>query len=145
MSAETSTTENKGSTPLNQEAIDKLSPEDRETYDAAQAEREQAEQAALPYAWSQKLDQVTVNVPVPEGTRAKQLNIAIKRTHLTVGFKGQEPIVDGDLPGPIREDESFWTLGMLFILPFCRVPSRALPLTGLIARWPIWSLLPYQP
>lgn len=103
--------QNKWSRPLPQDEVDKLSQPDREAYDAAQIKREEAEQAALPYNWTQKLDTVSINVPVPEGTRAKQLNISIKRNHITVGFKGAKPIVDGDLPGPIKEEESFWTLG----------------------------------
>lgn len=51
--------------------------------------------------------------------------------------------MDGDLPGPIREDESFWTLGMsrhpTFFFRFVYLYSRVMPLhLAYSLRW-----LPY--
>ena len=46
------------------------------------------------YSWSQSLSEVTVNVPVGAGLKAKQLDVVIKKQHLTVGVKGQEPVID---------------------------------------------------
>ncbi|KAI9065813.1 nuclear movement protein nudC [Trametes sanguinea] len=89
---------------------DKLSKEEREARDKADREREAAEQAALPYTWTQQLVDVDVTVPVPKGTRGRDLNVVIKKKHLTVGLKGKEPILDGELCKEIKVEESTWTL-----------------------------------
>jgi len=68
------------------------------------------EQAALPYRWKQTLQDVSVTVPVPAGTRARDLNIGIKKKALTVGLKGQEPIINGELSKEIKLDDCTWTL-----------------------------------
>ncbi|KAF8476058.1 CS domain-containing protein [Kalaharituber pfeilii] len=73
-------------------------------------EKEAAEQAALPYKWRQTIGDVDISVPVPKGTRAKDLVVEIKKLKLKVGLKGQEPIIDGELPKAIQPDESTWTL-----------------------------------
>lgn len=74
-----------------------MSKEERTEHDARQREREQAEQAgecsplrlwlthqALPYQWSQELNTVTVNVPLPPGTRAKNLDVVMTPKKLKV-------------------------------------------------------------
>ena len=53
-----------------------------------------AEQAALPYKWTQTLEYVDVLIPVPEGTRARDLAITIKQKKLSAGLKGKEPIIE---------------------------------------------------
>lgn len=47
----------------------------------------------LPYRWKQTLADVDITVPVPVGTRAKQLVVEIKKNHLTVSLRGQDPII----------------------------------------------------
>ncbi|KAI8990517.1 nuclear movement protein nudC [Trametes punicea] len=89
---------------------DKLSKEEREARDKADREREAAEQAALPYSWTQQLGDVDVTVPVPKGTRARDLNVVIQKKKLTVGLKGKEPILSGELCKEIKVEESTWTL-----------------------------------
>ncbi|KAI0735083.1 nuclear movement protein nudC [Earliella scabrosa] len=89
---------------------DKLSPEEREARDKADRAREAAEQAALPYRWAQQLGDVDITVPVPKGTRARDLNVVIQKKKLSVGFKGKEPIMAGELCKEIKLDESTWTL-----------------------------------
>ncbi|KAF8453139.1 CS domain-containing protein [Terfezia claveryi] len=78
--------------------------------EAAAREKEAAEQAALPYKWRQTIGDVDISVPVPKGTRARDLVVDIKKLRLKVGVKGKEPIIDGDLPKAIQVDESTWTL-----------------------------------
>ncbi|OZJ05226.1 hypothetical protein BZG36_02318 [Bifiguratus adelaidae] len=78
--------------------------------DKAQREKEAAEQAALPYQWKQTLQDVDVSIPVPKGTRAKDLVVSIKRKALKVGLKAQEPIIDGELCKDVQVDDSTWTL-----------------------------------
>ncbi|KIK05466.1 hypothetical protein K443DRAFT_640060 [Laccaria amethystina LaAM-08-1] len=92
------------------EEYDKLSKEERDARDKEDRAREIAEQAALPYSWTQELGEVDVTVPVPKGTRGKQLNVVIQKKKLVVGLKGQEPILSGELCKEIKVEDSTWTL-----------------------------------
>ncbi|TFY72866.1 hypothetical protein EVG20_g129 [Dentipellis fragilis] len=96
------------STPA--EEYDKLTPEERETKDKEDRAREAAEQAALPYTWKQELHEVDIRVPVPKGTRARDLQVVIAKTKLSVSLKGKEPIMAGELCKEIKLDDSTWTL-----------------------------------
>ena len=49
---------------------------------------------AVPYTWSQTLKDVTVLLPVPKGTKGKDVVVTITKTHLTVGLRGQAPAID---------------------------------------------------
>ena len=49
------------------------------------------------YSWTQILQEVTINVPVPTGTKSKFVVCDIKKNHLKVGLKGQPPIIDVSL------------------------------------------------
>ncbi|KAI1788752.1 nuclear movement protein nudC [Ganoderma leucocontextum] len=89
---------------------DKLTPEQREARDNADRAREAAEQAALPYKWTQQLGDVDITVPVPKGTRARDLSVVIQKKKLSVGLKGKEPILAGELCKEIKLDDSTWTL-----------------------------------
>ncbi|CAL1695650.1 unnamed protein product [Somion occarium] len=89
---------------------DKLTKEERVARDKADREREAQEQAALPYRWKQQLEEVDIVVPVPAGTRGKDLNVVLGRKKLSVGLKGKEPIMSGELCQEIKVEESTWTL-----------------------------------
>lgn len=89
---------------------DALTPEERKQHDEAESERERQEQSQLPFTWKQTLQDVTLNIPVPPGTKARDLTVDIKKTKLKVGLKGQEPILDGTLCKEIKLEESTWTL-----------------------------------
>lgn len=65
---------------------------------------------ALPYTWKQQLSDVDIEVPVPKGTRGKQLDVLISKKKLSVGLKGQEPILSGELCKDIKVDDSTWTI-----------------------------------
>lgn len=70
--------------------------------------------------------ELTISIPVPKGTKTKQLDVQITNKHLKVllytpppfvvkcilqvAIKGQPPIVDGELHKRIIVDDSFWTL-----------------------------------
>ncbi|KAJ3694920.1 hypothetical protein LUZ60_000297 [Juncus effusus] len=62
------------------------------------------------YSWTQNLQEVTVTIPVPAGTKSRFINCDIKRNHLKVGLKGQPPILDGELFQAVRVDDCFWSL-----------------------------------
>ena len=66
---------------------------------------------ALPYKWTQELGDVDVVVPVPVGTRGKDLAIVIQKKKLSVGLKGQDKILDGELCQEIKVEDSTWTVG----------------------------------
>ncbi len=62
------------------------------------------------YVWTQTLSELTVNVPVPAGTKTKMLDIEISNKKLRVGLKGRPPLIDGELHKRVIVDDSFWTL-----------------------------------
>ena len=105
---------------------EELTPEERQVKDKEARAKEIAEQkgtlslqnhvlrlsisSALPYSWSQELGDVDVIIPVPKGTRGKQLSVVIAKKKLGVGLKGEEPIMSGELCKDIKVDDSTWTL-----------------------------------
>jgi hypothetical protein len=62
------------------------------------------------YSWTQQLADLQIVVPVPEGTKTKQLKVDMTSSKLSVGLKGQEPILSGKFHKKILLDDSFWTL-----------------------------------
>uniref|UniRef100_A0A7S0N8W0 CS domain-containing protein n=1 Tax=Pyramimonas obovata TaxID=1411642 RepID=A0A7S0N8W0_9CHLO len=62
------------------------------------------------YSWVQSLADVNVNVPLPEGTKSKQIDCSIKKNSLKVGLKGQPPMFEGELPYSVQVDDSFWSV-----------------------------------
>ncbi|CAK7226283.1 hypothetical protein SCUCBS95973_006148 [Sporothrix curviconia] len=78
--------------------------------EAAARAKEQREQDALPYKWTQTIADVDLTTVVPGNLKARDLVIDIKKTALSVGIKGQEPIVKGDLFQAVLLDDSTWTL-----------------------------------
>jgi len=88
-------------------------PEEREKKDKEAKAKEEAEQAALPYKWSQTIGDLDITVPVPANLKGRDFDVVISKTKLKVAVKGQSPIIDGELPHPIHPDESTWTLTTL--------------------------------
>ncbi|KAK6532750.1 hypothetical protein TWF281_006927 [Arthrobotrys megalospora] len=76
----------------------------------AAKEKEEAEQATLPYKWTQTLEEVDVTVAVPPGTRGRDLIVDIKLNSLKVAFKGKEPLFEGTLYKSIHLDDSTWSI-----------------------------------
>ncbi|RUS17831.1 hypothetical protein BC937DRAFT_89434 [Endogone sp. FLAS-F59071] len=104
---------------------DDLTPEEREEADRIQKEREEAEQATLPYLWKQTLQDVDVTIPVPKGTRGRDLDIVIKKKSLKVGLKGKEPIIDVSLvPADKGPPAPFKLSRMAFALLLQRLNKR---------------------
>ena len=56
------------------------------------------------YSWGQSLQEVTINVPVPPGTKSRFVLCEIKKNHIKVGLKGQPPIIDVSALSQIYED-----------------------------------------
>ena len=78
------------------------------------------------YSWTQSLNEAIISIPVPAGTKGKMCDVQITRSHLRVGIKGAETtILNGDLPFPVKTDESFWNLvdGKLLEITLAKVDS----------------------
>ena len=65
----------------------------------------------MPYKWQQSLVDVDITIPVPKGTRARDLAVVIGKKKLSVGLKNQEPIMSGELCKEIKIEDSTWTVG----------------------------------
>ncbi|KAF8116827.1 hypothetical protein N665_0014s0089 [Sinapis alba] len=62
------------------------------------------------YSWVQTLQEVTVNIPVPTGTKARSVVYEIKKNRLKLGLKGQDPIIDGELYRSVKPDDCYWNI-----------------------------------
>ena len=60
------------------------------------------------YTWEQTLGDVTIQVPVAAGTRARDVVCVIGAGHLRVGLKGQPPVLDDDFPCDARNGQEIW-------------------------------------
>ncbi|KAI9376673.1 HSP20-like chaperone [Aspergillus egyptiacus] len=82
----------------------------REREEKERKAAEEAEQAKLPYNWTQTIRDVDVTIPVPGTIKGRDLDVILTKTKIKVAIKGQEPFIEGDLAHPIKVDESSWTL-----------------------------------
>lgn len=71
----------------------------------------------MPYTWRQELGDLDLVVPVAKGTRARDLSVTIQKKKLSVGLKGKDPILNGELCKDIKVEESTWTVGQ-YLLAF---------------------------
>ena len=69
-------------------------PSERGRQDAADRKREEEEQSQLPYRWTQTLTEVDITIPIGASYKGKDLVIELKKKHLKVQIKGQDPIID---------------------------------------------------
>lgn len=56
--------------------------------------REDAEQAQLPYKWTQSIRDVDVTIPVPGNLKGRDLDIVLAKDKIKVAVKGQEAIIE---------------------------------------------------
>jgi len=56
------------------------------------------------------LNEVTVNVYLPEGTTSKMLNVVINAKKLSVKIKGGATLLEGEWNKPIKVEESPWCI-----------------------------------
>lgn len=54
--------------------------------------------------------QLRVPVTAPFPIRSRDVLVKIQKKHITVGLKGQPPILDGELPHEVKLDDSTWLL-----------------------------------
>lgn len=74
---------------LSADEYSRLSQDEQKTYDRTNMERIQKEQESLPYTWNQRLDHVELSIPVPSGTRPRQVQVVLKRTSISVQVHNQ--------------------------------------------------------
>ncbi|KAL1457198.1 hypothetical protein WDU94_001855 [Cyamophila willieti] len=62
------------------------------------------------YKWTQTLEEIDLRIPIVTNLKLKSKDIVVelKKKHLKVGIKGQEPIIDGELYNEIKLEESTW-------------------------------------
>jgi len=104
---------------LSADEYTQLSREDQEAYDLANIERIRKEQESLPYRWNQNLDHIEMLISVPQGTRARQVQVSLKRKSISVQVHNQMIVEvgfqllnrQGTLYKPIQQDGSTWTIG----------------------------------
>jgi len=61
-------------------------------------------------SWRQSHETVDVVVPVPAGTRARDVRCDVSATSALVGLRGQPALLEGELGGRVKVDETLWTL-----------------------------------
>ncbi|KAJ5650904.1 HSP20-like chaperone [Penicillium longicatenatum] len=97
-----------------------LSPAERAERDLQEKERqarEAAEQAQLPYKWTQTIRDLEVSAPIPSNIKGRDMVVTLTKSKISVAIKGQEPILEGEFPHPILVDESSWTLETTSVAP----------------------------
>jgi len=64
------------------------------------------------YAWTQTLSELNVVVPVPDGTRGRDVDVDIRRNHLRVKMRSgdRRTVVNAPLTKAVVCDDSFWTV-----------------------------------
>ncbi len=61
--------------------------------EAAARAKEAEEQAALPYKWTQTIDELDITLDVPGNLKGRDLVVELKKKKLVAGIKGQDPII----------------------------------------------------
>lgn len=62
------------------------------------------------YSFTQTLQDLTLNVFIPNGVKGKDLIVDFTNHSLKVQIKGQPAIIDGQLPEKIKTEETVWTI-----------------------------------
>ena len=62
------------------------------------------------YRWTQELDELTVAVELPPGTKKSDVVCRVQNETLVIGLRGQDPMVDGILHGRVKADQAIWQL-----------------------------------
>jgi hypothetical protein len=63
------------------------------------------------YEWEQSLEEVNIYIDPPPNVPRNLFDIKIQHRHLTVGLKNTpQPFIDEDTWGPVKVQESMWTM-----------------------------------
>lgn len=69
-------------------------PEEREKLDKAAKAKEEEEQNALPYKWTQTIKDVDITIQIAGNLKARDLDVKLTKTGVKAGVKGQSPIIE---------------------------------------------------
>lgn len=67
---------------------------ERERENKERKAREDAEQAQLPYKWTQTIRDVDVTAPIPGNLKGRDLDVLLTKNKIRVAIKGQEPLIE---------------------------------------------------
>lgn len=67
---------------------------ERERENKERKAREDAEQAQLPYKWTQTIRDVDVTAPIPSNIKGRDLDVLLTKNKIRVAIKGQEPLIE---------------------------------------------------
>jgi hypothetical protein len=56
--------------------------------------KEDAEQATLPYKWTQTIGDADVVISVPATIKGRDLDVVLTKTKIRLGLKGQTPFIE---------------------------------------------------
>ncbi|KAA0190830.1 hypothetical protein HAZT_HAZT007487 [Hyalella azteca] len=62
------------------------------------------------YSWTQTLQEVEVNIPLPMRVKSRNVAVEFSRRSLKVGLKNSEPIINDELCKEIKVEECSWYL-----------------------------------
>merc|ERR1711988_1381430 len=69
------------------------------------------DQKKIPYRWHQTLEEVTIIIPVPPGTRGRNVECNIKQDLIQIKLKDSDKwIVNGKPYKTVKKSECFWTI-----------------------------------
>ena len=80
------------------------------------------------YYWTQTIYETTVYIELPLGTSSRDVLCSITPSRLSVGLKGEAPVLDGALPYKINASDSMWNLEV-------RVCARACARVCFLCVW----------
>jgi hypothetical protein len=66
----------------------------RELQEKERKAREEAEQAQLPYKWTQTIRDLDVTAPIPANIKGRDMQVTLTKTKIKVAIKGQDPIIE---------------------------------------------------
>ncbi|PYH90857.1 hypothetical protein BO71DRAFT_281923, partial [Aspergillus ellipticus CBS 707.79] len=66
----------------------------REAEEKARKAQEDAEQAQLPYKWTQSIGDVDVTIAVAGNLRGRDLDVVLTKTKIKVAVRGEEAIIE---------------------------------------------------
>lgn len=69
-------------------------PEERQKLDKEAKAKEEAEQNALPYKWTQTIKDLDITISVPANLKGRDLDVKITKTGVKAGIKGQSPVIE---------------------------------------------------
>jgi hypothetical protein len=67
---------------------------ERERENQERRAREDAEQAQLPYKWTQTIRDVDVTAPIPANLKGRDMDVVLTKNKIRVAIKGQEPLIE---------------------------------------------------